>query len=302
MGKQAFEAKIAAVEALRREPERAESELRKALRERNNFLVSKAAAVAEALDLRALQPDLVAAFERFLHDPVKSDPQCWAKNAIAKALKNLDHDDAAVFLRGARHQQWEPVWSGRADTATTLRGTCAHALIGCGLPNLELLSVLSDLLVDQAAVVRVEAARAIGASGAAEGSLLLRLKARAGDQESQVTGQCFSTLIGMGLRGAIPFVAEFLGADDPAVRMEAAGALAESREEEAIAPLETFWPQLRDPRDKEALLKLLAFSPAHAAGELLRKIGADESDSLAAQATELLRASRHWLRLNPPTG
>lgn len=302
MSKQAFEIKIAAVEALRREPERAEGELRKALRERNNFLVSKAAAVAEALDLRALKPDLVAAFERFLHDPVKSDPQCWAKNAIAKALKNLEHDDAAVFLRGVEHQQWEPVWGGREDTATTLRGACAHALIGCGMPNLELLSVLGDLLVDHAAVVRAEAARAIGASGVVEGTLLLRLKVRAGDPEPQVTGQCFSALIGMGLRGAVPFVTGFLDADDPAVRMEAAGALAESREDEAIAPLATFWPRLRDPRDKEALLNLLAFSPAHAAGDLLWKIGADESDSLAAQAMELLRGSRHWARLNPTSG
>ena len=46
-------------------------------------------------------------------DPVKTDPQCWAKNAIVKALKDLNHDDPAVFLRGIEHVQMEPVWGGR---------------------------------------------------------------------------------------------------------------------------------------------------------------------------------------------
>lgn len=296
MGKQAFEQKVAAIEALRREPERAEAELRYALRDRNNFLVSKAAAVAEALDLRSLVPDLIVAFERFLNDSVKSDAQCWAKNALAKALKNLGHDDASVFLRGVEHEQWEPVWGRREDTATTLRGACAHALIGCGLPSLDLLAVLGDRLLDHSAVVRAEAARAIAATGVAEGALLLRLKARAGDQEPQVTGQCFSALVAMGLRDAIPFVAGFLGAADPDVRMEAAGALAESREDDAIAPLAAFWPTLPEKRDRQALLRLLAVSPAHAAGELLRKIATDDTEPLAAEAMELLRASRHWQR------
>jgi HEAT repeat protein len=291
MSKQVYDKKLEAIEALKREQPAAVLEpLRKSLKERNNFLVSKAAAVAEALGMREVIPDLVSAFERFFEDPIKTDPQCWAKNALAKALKNLEHDDASVFLRGLRHQQWEPVWGGREDSAITLRGTCAHALTACGLTKLDMLGYLTDLLVDHSKAVRVEAVRAIGAAGGLEGALLIRLKARAGDGEAEVTGQCLSAMVSL---GEIGFVIEFLAAENPDVRMEAAAALAESREPEAFVPLAEFWKGLRDPRDKRALLQLLAVSPSAEAGALLRRIGEDESDSLAAEALAAWQGSRH---------
>jgi HEAT repeat protein len=293
MSKAAFEKKLAAIEALRREGAGAAEPLRKALRERNNYVVAKAAGVAEFLELRELVPDLLVAFERFFQKAVETDPQCWAKNALAKALKNLEYAEAEPFLRGLAHQQWEPVWGGREDTATTLRGACLHALAGCGLPSFDLLSHLGGALADGAKVVRMEAARAIAAAGVVDGALLLRLKARVGDKEPEVTGQCLSALIGMELRGSVPFVAGFLGDDDLDVRMEAAAALSESKDGAAIAGLERYWGTLRETGDRRAVLKLLAFSPAREAGALLQKIGADESDGLAGEAKELWRGSRH---------
>ncbi|HEX5432177.1 MAG TPA: hypothetical protein VFW83_09435, partial [Bryobacteraceae bacterium] len=130
MGNQAFQRKIAAVESLRNAagPEAALDGLRKALRDRNNFVVSKAAKVAAGWKLEPAIQDLIAAFDRFLMDAAKSDPQCWAKIAIAKALKDLGHRDPQVFLRGIGHFQFEPVWGGRADTAAPLRAACAMAL------------------------------------------------------------------------------------------------------------------------------------------------------------------------------
>ncbi len=289
--KEAFERKLAAVEALRKEDAAAVVEpLRKALKDRNNYLVSKAAAVAADMHVRALIPDLEHAFARFLEDGAKTDPKCWAKNALAKALKNLESDGSELFLRGLAHQQWEPVWGGREDAAETLRGICAHALTQSSLTKLEVLHRLSDLLVDHSKAVRIEAARAIGGFGGMEGALLLRLKARTGDAEPEVTGQCLSALVAAGM---VELVKQFLAADDTSVRMEAAAALAESRDAEAIRPLEAFWWELRDPRDKRALLKLLAVSPAEAAGELLQRLGEDESDAMAAEARAAYRASRH---------
>src|SRR5579884_980430 len=133
-GKQAFERKIEAISALRSAgPEAAVAPLRKALKDRSNYLVSKAAAVAGEHRLKELIPDLIAAFERFMIDAVKTDPQCWAKNAIVKALKDLNHDDPAVYLRGIQHVQLEPVWGTTEDTALTLRGACALALVSCAL-------------------------------------------------------------------------------------------------------------------------------------------------------------------------
>src|SRR5262249_19055805 len=108
-GKQAFDKKIEALKELRSLPDSATAGagLRKALKDRSNYLVSKAAAIVAELNLTDLIPDLLAAFERFLIDPVKSDPQCWAKLAIVKALKDLGHREPDVFLRGLTHIQLE---------------------------------------------------------------------------------------------------------------------------------------------------------------------------------------------------
>src|SRR5260370_42618397 len=108
VSKQAFDKKLQEIESLRSDPASALAPLRKALKDRNNFLVSKAAAMAAYLRLEDLKPDLLAAFDRFLIQPVKTDPQCWPKTAIAKPLRDLDHQDAAVFLPALAHIQPDP--------------------------------------------------------------------------------------------------------------------------------------------------------------------------------------------------
>src|ERR1039458_1172790 len=105
--------------------------LRKALSDRVNLIVAKGAKLADELRLPDLLPDLLRAFDRLFEKPVERDPQCWGKNAISKALVTLDHREAAPFLRGIRHVQMEPAWGGGADTAATLRGTCALAPPSC---------------------------------------------------------------------------------------------------------------------------------------------------------------------------
>ena len=86
-----FDRKLEEIEALRTAPEEsAREQLRRALKDRSNYVVGKAAAIVGDRQLQSLEPDLLAAFDRFITDPVKSDPQCWAKNAIAKTLKNLE--------------------------------------------------------------------------------------------------------------------------------------------------------------------------------------------------------------------
>ena len=97
-----FDRKIEALQALRRssDPEATRDELRKALDERNSYLVARAATIIAELNLADLIPDLVAAFERFFVDPVKSDPRCLAKTAIANALKDLGERDPEPYVRG----------------------------------------------------------------------------------------------------------------------------------------------------------------------------------------------------------
>src|SRR5205823_9291390 len=131
--KKRFEEQLAALEELRESagaPSTVDS-LRKALANRNNYIAAKAAKIAAELGLKALIPDLLTTFDFFFIDPVKSDPLCWAKNALVQALAALGHDEAAAFIRGLRHIQMEPVWGGQEDTAAALRGNSALALVAC---------------------------------------------------------------------------------------------------------------------------------------------------------------------------
>jgi HEAT repeat protein len=246
VGKQAFNEKLAGLEAIRKDPSAAEAlpTLRGALRG-PGYLAGKAASLVAQAGRKELIPDLLAAFTRLFANPLKADPQCWGKSAIAKALKDLGFAESATYLGGAAHVQMEPVWGGQEDTAGTLRGTCLLALVEChDLPDVDLLTHLTDALADRKKLVRVDAVRAIGQVGREEGALLLRLKALAGDPEVEVTAACLATLIAMRAPGAIAFAARFLKAEDPDVRLEAAAVLGESRDPSAFAVL-------RDAREKE---------------------------------------------------
>jgi hypothetical protein len=212
-------------------------QLRRALAHRNNFLVAKAARLVADAELFDLLPDALAAFDRFFIDAVTSDPQCWAKNALAKTLVKLEHRDKDAYLRGMRHHQMEPVWGGSSDTAGALRGTCTHALVDCpGISDAELLTVLLEPLVDTDKTVRVEAARAIGQVGGVSAALILRLRALLGKDEPEVLGACYSSLLAVEGTRAIPLVAGYLkeGGD---LAAEAVFALADMRTREALAAL-----------------------------------------------------------------
>jgi len=213
--------------------------LRKALNHRNNFVVSKAAKRVAEHELAALLPDVLAAYNRFFEDAAKSDPQCWAKNELVKALIKLEHREKDTYLRGLRHYQLEATWGGTTDTAGTLRGQSAHALTGCpGISDHELLTILIELFTDFDKAVRIEAARAIGSVGGPSGVLLLRLRIllHAGEQEPEVIGACFSALLDLEGERAIPLIAPYLEDGDD-LAGEAAFALSATRTPEALAAL-----------------------------------------------------------------
>lgn len=268
-------------------------QLRKALKDRNNYIASKAAAIAGELGLRDLVTDLETAFRRFLVDPVKSDPQCWAKNAIVKALKDLDYSEAEFYLSGLKHFQPEPVWGRKEDTAATLRGACALALVSCPLPRFGILTHLVEALAsDPAESVRVDAARAIAQLSGPDSVLLLRLKALCGDREAGVVGQCFAALCEMSPQDSIPFVAGFLYAENPDLRVEAAAVLGECHEPAAVAMLEKHWRAHSDPDTRRAILLSLGASRHIAAADFLLSVVADGMSEDAANAIRSLAASR----------
>lgn len=238
-GKRKFEEQLAALDSLRQlAPEACIEPLRKALANRNNFIVAKAADLARELNVIQLTPELLAAFDRFFEDAIKSDPQCWAKNSISRALTAFEHQDAEVFIRGMKHIQPEPAYGGSSDSAGTLRATCALALVQCrSLREPDLLQHLVELLADKDKSVRTETVRAIEQVNSQSAALLLRLRAildssvrsrRPGDQpeeELEVLGACYAGILRIEGPSAIPWVSRFLDdADDPAA--EAALAIA----------------------------------------------------------------------------
>lgn len=237
-----FERELAQLEALSGRVPDAEGieRIRRALGSENNYLVAKAAGLVANHALTGLLPEVLLAFDRFFVDPVKSDPQCWAKTALAKTLVKLECRDATVYLRGLRHTQEEPVWGGHSDTAGALRGTCTHALVACkDITDTALLHILLEPLLDHDKTVRMEAARAIGLVGGVSAALLLKLRILLRKEEPEVLGACFSALLGMEHNdrlGAISLVADFLDHGEEAAA-EAAFALAETHEPSALSAL-----------------------------------------------------------------
>ena len=91
------------------------------LADKHYRVVSRAATLAGERSLADLTPHLLTANARFLEDPVKRDPNCIAKGAIARALVNFGCEDVDFYLAGIRYTQPEPVWGGSADSAIDVR-------------------------------------------------------------------------------------------------------------------------------------------------------------------------------------
>ncbi|MGA7218720.1 MAG: hypothetical protein WBX38_10420 [Candidatus Sulfotelmatobacter sp.] len=291
-GKRKFEEQLAALDSLRQlAPEACIEPLRKALANRNNFIVAKAADLARELNVIQLTPELLAAFDRFFEDAIKSDPQCWAKNSISRALTAFEHQDAEVFIRGMKHIQPEPAYGGSSDSAGTLRATCALALVQCrSLAEPELLSHLLELVNDTDKSVRVEVLRAIEQVNSTAAALLLRLRAklrphlnpRMQDDEPEALGACFGGILRIEGASAIPWVARFLVEGDDAAG-EAALAIAGTHSPQAFEVLRDHFQQAGDPWFSSVLLSAVALTRQDAALEFLfDQVCADSPRSEAA--------------------
>ena len=268
-----FDAELAQLESLRNAaPATTLEPIRKALTQRNNFIVAKAARLAATHNHRSLIPELVTAFDRFLSDGVKSDPQCWAKNALAEALSAFEYQEPELFLAGMKCIQLEGTWGGTTDTAGTLRGLCALALVQCrSLSNTQVLTHLTPLFADKVLPVRVNAARAVEQIGTDASALLLRLRAELASDEPELLGACYSGVLRLEGPTAIPWAAKFLSnpnagrgrsADDEPdqAAAEAAFAIAETRTDAAATLLIATFKKTRDPDFRGTLLAALALT------------------------------------------
>ncbi len=273
--------------------------LNKALGDPINVIVAKAARLTAEMQIPSLIPVLSATFDRLLIDPLKTDPKCWGKEAIAKALKDLGHTESDVFRKGAQHVQLEPVWGDEEDTAANLRGTCALALLECtDLTRQDKLWHVIRLLTERSASLRKDAALALESLEGLEAALLLRIKARMGDLDPTVTGQVFESLLRVEGDVAVPFVLEFLRATSAEVREEAALALGASRLSAAVAALINAVTQKHPLLDYEVLFRALSISRHDEAVQFLLEVARSRRtvEAVAALAAlQLYRDSREIL-------
>ena len=267
--------------------------LRKALADRVNVIIAKASRITAARQITELIPDLLKAFDVLLTKPDR-DPQCAGKNEIARALVEMNYSCAEPFLRGSMHVQLEPVWGGRVDTAVTLRGTCVLALVQSNdLPRSDVLRRLVAALTDAAHPVRCDAVRALEQMGGEECELLLRLKARMGDEEPQVTGQAIESVLKLEGARALPFAASFLRAAPDGVREEAALALGASHVPGALEALKKALPEAHEETIRRAILTGIGTSREDGAAEFLIDLLEESPKPDAEGSLEALALHRH---------
>jgi hypothetical protein len=267
--------------------------LRKVLTGRSWHAIAKAAEIAAEYELAVLVPELAAGFRRLLVQPLRSDPGCGGKAAIANALYRIGAPERDIYLTGIRHVQLEPVWGGKVDTATGLRGTCALALVRMQYPDY--LAELADLLADREAPARKMAAQALGYSENPAAVPLLRFKALIGDEDPQVLTECLLAVLQIAPHTAIDFVAQFLDRSESAEA--AALALGASRRHEALALLTAWWERTFDAAlRRSALLAIAMLKHDDAIAYLLAHI-AESAPPHARAALDALAVYRHDARL-----
>jgi len=268
--------------------------LRKALADKSNLIVAAAAKTIAELHVSDLNRDLLAAFDRFFDDPVKTDPKCWGKTAIVKALTQLDYDDSTPFVRASRHIQMEPVYGGQEDAAPQLRANSYLALVQCrDLRRFQILGHLVDALSDPADPVRIEAVRALSQLGGDEAVLLLRLKARLGDRRPLIIGHAFDALLSLEHERAVAFVADYLDSAQEELRDEAALALGASRLQSAAKLLMKAWEEARSEIFRATLLRAISSSRLPEAIEFLLGILKTGTARESAAAIEALKLHEH---------
>lgn len=266
--------------------------LRRAIASKYGVAVAQAARIVSEAEIRALIPDLVAAFDRLLVKPQVSDPGCRAKQAIADTLYRLEHRDAALFLTGISHVQWEPVWGGRVDTAPKLRGTCALGLVRMNYPAV--MVELADLLADPEPEARIAAARAVAYSENDLGVALLRLRIKVGDTPP-VLGECLAALLQLAPTDSLTLAQTLLEAgrkvSDPPQAIETAEIIAlvlgESRLPAALPVLQHWWHHASHPDLRQtALLAIASLRRDEAIQFLLELLG----DGVIREANAALKA------------
>lgn len=266
------------------------ADLRPYLADKAGIVAAAAAKIAGESGLGDVQKELEDAFARFLVDPVKTDPGCRAKLAIAEALRKLEARAFDVFLRGITFRQPEPTFGPPIDTAGPLRVCCGAALLECR-HSLALLHA-SALLADTEATARTGIASVLGAIGGDACESLLRLRVLVGDPEPQVVGACLQGLLAASLDRELDFVVQIMrDAGEDVVRLGLL-ALGECRDERTLPVLREYVQLTVDKEVRTTAMLALAISRLPDARRFLEDLAANGAPSRAAEARAALASLR----------
>jgi hypothetical protein len=274
------------VEIGKRDAPPSAADLRPYLADKAGIVAAAAAKIAGEAGLRDLERDLEGAFARFLVDPVKTDPGCRAKLAVAEALRKLESHAFDVFLRGVVHRQPEPTFGPPIDVAGPLRVCCAAALLE-SRHSLAWLNA-APLLADPEGTVRAGIASVLGAIGGDACESMLRLRVLVGDREPQVIGACLQGLLAASFDRELDFVVQAMrGAGEDVVRLGLL-ALGECRDERALPVLREYVELSVDKEVRTTAMLALAISRLPDARAFLENLAANGVPARAVEARAAL--------------
>lgn len=251
-------------------------------------LVVKAARLVEGFQAAEFCPQMAQALAALMARADGADKGCAAMLALARALVNLDYDEAELYLRGMKFIQMEASWGPAVDVAADLRATCAMGLVNSRCAGK--LQALTDLLVDKEWGARVGAIRALAAVGSEPAMLLLYFKARVGDAHPEVVSQCLEALLTGGAEGALELATSIALGRDEEAREAAILALGASRRAEAIT-----WLMERSGRPgptRACMFLALSSSRTEAALEFLLGLVTTADSATFAEVHEALTIHR----------
>lgn len=260
------------------------------LEEKHYRIVAKASKLCAQHHLYELEESLRKAYQRFLKNPIKTDPNCIAKRALSRAVVDLDGKHLDFYLAGLLYKQLEPVWGGSVDTAADIRASCAMGLVATGYPRA--LQEITLLLNDPEPAARLGAVRAIGCGNPNSAELLLRSKALAGDGSAEITGECFYQLLSIEPDYSPAFIAlflypEWIEKESDAVREFAALTLGESKLPIALVLLKKAWTdEILDKGFKQIIIRAASLHRSDEAFDWLLSIIENENSHLSKSAVD----------------
>jgi hypothetical protein len=282
-----IEGAIARLDTLDAHSSEGKQQLRKALESKYSLVAAKAARIAgDALVLELAEP-LASTLARFLAKP-ETDKGCLASTALARALVNLDRDDADLYRRGMKHVQMEGAWGGSIDVAAEFRAVCAMGLANSRDPRK--LQPMVELLADREWPARAGALKAIAVVGSEAASLLLRYKALLGDPEPDVLSECLAGLLSVDGAEALPLVGRIAESRDRDTSEAAVMALGASRRADAVEWLKARFARVADAEAKKILILALASARTETAIDFLLELVRTASLPTATIAASALGA------------